>query len=157
MVNLDQDTWGITVREPVDNTDLGPAPLARLALARLTEVDVHGVDLGIGARDWSNTLIDIALPTRLAWLPTRRTNHRDVDASVQGSWLLVAPDLRWILSVTGDQVRSAPAAPTDQARATIKGARRDLLALLLGRPARPLTIEGDPEFAAAFGRAFLGP
>jgi uncharacterized protein (TIGR03083 family) len=157
--SLAPEAWSTTVTEPADNADLGPVPLARLALARLTEVDVHGVDLDIGSPDWSTTLVDLALPARLAWLSTRRANHRDVDRSLQGSWLLVGDDLRWTVTVTGDRTRSAPAGPTtDPARATLVGSRRDLLALLLGRPRRrPLQIEGDVEFGAAFGRAFPGP
>lgn len=59
------DRWSIDVVEPSDNPDLGTVPLARLALARLTEVDVHGTDLGIGIPDWSSVLVDVGLPTRL--------------------------------------------------------------------------------------------
>ena len=158
-LSLDQQAWAVTVTEPADNCDLGAVPLARLALSRLTEVDVHGVDLDVGFADWSDVLIDVALPTRLAWLPTRRTNHRDFDRSLHGSWLLVADGFRWIVSVEGDRVTSIPARPTiDRARATITGTRRDLLALLLGRPRlHSVAIDGDLEFGASFERAFPGP
>ncbi len=151
--------WAATVTEPIDNADLGEIPLARLALARLTEVDVHGVDLDVGFPDWSDLLVEVALPTRLGWLPTCRVNHRDVDGSVQGTWLLVADDFRWIVSVDGGVVTSGPAGSvTDRPRATITGTRRDLLALLLGRPRRTaLEIDGDVEFGAGFERAFPGP
>jgi uncharacterized protein (TIGR03083 family) len=157
--SLGHGEWSMTIRELADNRDLGEVPLARLPLARLTEIDVHGVDLDIGFPDWSELLVDVALPTRLVWLSARRTNHREFDRSLRGSWLLVAEDFRWTVSVEGDHVSSAPAdsigAPP---RATISGSRRDLLALLLGRPRlRPLSIEGDIEFGAAFGRAFPGP
>lgn len=60
--SLGEDQWGVTVTEPPENPDLGPVPLARLALARLTEVDVHGVDLDVGFPDWSPTLVDVAPP-----------------------------------------------------------------------------------------------
>lgn len=76
---LEPDAWAVTVTEPTDNADLGPVPLGRLALARLTEIDLHGVDLDVGFPDRSTTLVAVALPTRLAWLATRRTNHREVD------------------------------------------------------------------------------
>ncbi|HEX6416954.1 MAG TPA: hypothetical protein VFZ77_00610 [Acidimicrobiales bacterium] len=71
----------------------------------------------------------------------------------------VGDGFRWIVSVDGDRVRSAPAGPTvARARATISGTRRDLLALLLGRRRRrPLEIDGDLDFGAAFERAFPGP
>lgn len=158
---LDRSAWRTMVSEPPDNPDLGPLPVAGLALARLTEVDVHGMDLDIGFPDWSATLVDVALPARLARLPARRVNHRAVDRSVRGSWLLTSGDgFRWVVTVTGDdEVTSDPAgngAPPP--RATIAGTRRDLLALLLGRPLRhPLRIDGDAEFGAAFERAFPGP
>ncbi len=157
--SLGQDAWAVTISEPTDNRDLGEVPLARLALARLTEVDIHGVDLDIGFPDWSEVLVDVALPTRLAWLATRRTNHREFDRSVEGTWLLVADGFRWTVSVVDGRVSSAPAHHVvDPPRATISGSRRDLLALLLGRRRRrPLDIGGDAEFGAAFERAFPGP
>lgn len=158
--SLDSRDWAMTVREPVDNPDLGAVPLARFALARLTEVDVHAADLGIGFPDWSATLVDVALPTRLGWLPTRRTNHRRADSSIRGTWHLVGDDgFRWRVAVDGDQVESRPAEIGDASpRATIAGSCRDLLALLLGRPVlEPLKIEGDPAFGEAFSGAFPGP
>jgi uncharacterized protein (TIGR03083 family) len=157
--SLEPDAWATPVTEPADNTDLGTIPLARLALARLTEVDVHGVDLDVGFPDWSDTLIDFAPPVRLGWLSTRRTNHRDFDRSLQGQWLLVAGNFRWIVAVDGDRVSSSPAGPEiDPPRATIIGTRRDLLALLLGRPRlRALEFAGDVHFGAMFEQAFPGP
>jgi hypothetical protein len=133
--------------------------LARLALARLTEVDVHGTDLGIGFPDWSTTLVDVALTTRLGWLATRRTNHRAFDRSISGSWLLRATDgPTWLVAVDGETVVSRPASPEEAALATVEGTSRDLLALLLGRaPLHPLCITGDAELGASFSRAFPGP
>jgi uncharacterized protein (TIGR03083 family) len=156
---LDAHRWATPVVETPDNPDLGTIPLARLVLARLTEVEVHGTDLDIGAPDWSSTLVEVALPTRLRWLATRRTNHRAVDPTVQGSWLLRATDgFRWLVTVDGDHVDSRAATDDDTADATITGTHRDLLALLLGRPRRqPLRHDGDDELAAAFARAFPGP
>lgn len=151
--------WAVDVVEPPGNPDLGTIPLARLAFARLTEIDVHGTDLGIGFPDWSPLLVDVGLPTRLSWLATRRTNHRFVDASVQGSWLLVATTgLRWLVSVDGDRVTSHPAQPDDAARGTIQGTARDLFAMLLGRSTlEPLRFRGDVSFAKSFHQAFPAP
>ena len=156
---LASEQWGLDVVEPPDNPDLGTIPLARLAFARLTEVDVHGTDLGIGFPDWSSVLISVGLPTRLAWLATRRTNHRSFDRAAQGSWLLVATDgPRWLVRVDGDRVESQPAHPGEAARATIEGTARDLFALLLGRPTlEPLRFGGDAAFAESFPLAFPGP
>jgi maleylpyruvate isomerase len=154
------EAWSCPVVEPPDNPDLGTVPLHRLALARLTEVEVHGTDLDVGLEGWSDVLVRVGLPTRLAWLETRRTNHREVDAGVQGSWLLVATDgviPPWRLAVEGSTVTSRPAdgAAGD---ATVEGTGRDLLALLLGRPpVAPLRWSGDADLATAFGRAFPGP
>jgi maleylpyruvate isomerase len=114
---VERSQWGTEVVEPADNPDLGSVPLSRLALARLTEVDVHGSDLGIGVPDWSTTLVEVGLPTRLRWLSVRRTNHRPFDRSVQGAWLLAATDgPPWIVAVDGDDVTSRPATDADARR-----------------------------------------
>ena len=157
--SLPDDAWTVTADEPADNPDLGPMSLARMALARLTEIDVHAVDLDVGFPDWSATLVDAALPARLARLATRRTNHREFDQSIQGSWLFVTDDLAWLVAVDGERVTSSPAGDdVVTPRATIAGSRRDLLALLLGRPRqRPLEITGDVAFGEQFERAFPGP
>ena len=157
--SLVDDDWTLDVTEPADNPDLGTIPLSRLALARLTEVDVHGTDLGIGFSDWSDTLVELGLPIRLEWLATRRTNHRDFDRSLNGTWLLASHDgFRWEVTVDGTTVESRPADNSTSPRATITASRRDLLALLLGRPPRvPPNVSGDADFAEAFSRAFPGP
>ena len=156
---LAPEEWALEVVEPADNPDLGTIPLARLALARLTEVDVHGVDLAIDAPDWSDLLVSVGLPTRLGWLATRRTNHRPFARSISGSWLLDATDgPTWFIAVDGDRVTSRPAHPDDEPTATITGSSRDLFALLLGRPRhRSLILGGDTHVAAAFSDAFPGP
>lgn len=156
---VDREGWKTDIVEPADNPDLGTIPLARLAMARLTEVDVHGTDLGIGFSDWSPTLVEVALPVRLRWLATRRTNHRAFDQAVRGSWLFESTDgLRWLVAVEGDTVESRPASTDDDPMAAMRASSRDLLALLLGRPPlEPIEITGDVAFAEAFGRAFPGP
>ncbi len=82
------DAWETLVVEPAGNPVLGTLPLHRVTPMRWTEVEVHGTDLGLGLSDWSEDFVTVALPMRLAWLNTRRTNHRAVDESVQGAWLL---------------------------------------------------------------------
>lgn len=157
---LQASDWTLAVSEPLHNPDLGTIPLARLALARLTEVDVHGTDLDIGVPDWSPTLVEVALATRLSWISARRTNHRAFDRTITGSWLLIATDgPRWLITVEGERVSSRPAADDDEdATATICGSSRDLLALLLGRPRRAvLRLSGDINFGRSFERALPGP
>jgi uncharacterized protein (TIGR03083 family) len=157
---LSGEQWEVVVREPDDQPDLGPLPLARMPLLRLTEVEVHGSDLDVGLGDWSEVFVRVALPFRLDWLNRRRTNHRAVDASVSGSWLLTAPDgPTWRVAVAGGgAVASAPVAAGTSADAVVEAPARDLLALLLGRPLRtPPRYGGDVELGRAFPRAFPGP
>ena len=156
---LDAGAWRVQVAEPVGNPDLGPVPLGRLPLLRLTEVEVHGTDLGLGLPDWSGRFVSAALPLRLEWLNTRRVNHRAFDAALHGSWLLVATDgPTYHVRVRGLEVESEPASPGTPATAVIEAGSRDLLALLLGRPLRtPPVLAGDVDFARAFPRAFPGP
>jgi uncharacterized protein (TIGR03083 family) len=156
--DLSVSDWQTDVVEPPDNPDYGSISLSVLPLLRLTEMEVHGSDLDLGLSEWSRTFVEVALPTRLAWLAIRRRDPALFDPSVQGSWLLSATDAsRWIVSVTPDEVTSRPAHPDDTADATIEGTGSDLLAMLLGRPDGQLVMTGDTEFARSFKRAFPGP
>jgi len=156
---FDGSRWEHLVTEPDDNRDLGPLPVAVVPLLRLTEVEVHGSDLDVGLDDWSTTFVAQALPFRLGWLSSRRSNHRAVDETLVGSWLLRASDgPTHLVSVSTDGVQSHPAERDTPSTAVIDGTSRDLLALLLGRPLRQrLEISGDREFGASFARAFPGP
>lgn len=138
--------WQVAVIEPPDNPDLGSIPLERLALARLTEVEVHGTDLGLDLGPWSDVLVRHVLPMRLDWLNTRRSNHRDVDTSIRASWLLVATDMEvsQVVTVDGPSVVSRPG---DEADTRIVGTAAELLALLLGRAPSGFA---PPDFALAF-------
>jgi uncharacterized protein (TIGR03083 family) len=156
---LNGETWDREVVEPDGNPDLGTLRLSGLPLLRLTEVEVHGSDLGLGLDDWSDLFVSTALPIRLRWLSVRRTNHRSFDRDLQGAWLLVAVDgPSFIVSVSGDVVDSHPAEPDSVADASIKATSRDLLAFLLGRPCiEAPRIVGDVKLGEAFQAAFPGP
>jgi hypothetical protein len=156
---LDAAGWNCEVKEPADNPDFGPITLAGLAVLRLTEVEVHGSDLGLPLDDWSATFVTAALPMRLERLNLRRVNLRDGATSPEGSWLLVASDgPTYRVSVTRGVVESIPAVPRTPARAILTATSRDLLALLLGRPCRqPPRIAGDIPFGEIFSAAFPGP
>ena len=156
---LSRADWGTEINEPEDNRDLGRTTLADLALLRLTEVEVHGSDLGLGLQDWSDVFVDAALPARIAWLATRRSNHRAVDPDLQGSWLLVAEDGPcWRISVTGDQVTIQGPDRILDADCEIRGSSRDLLSTLLGRTTTgSLSLSGNMTLAQGFSRAFPGP
>ena len=156
---VDDPDWTREVVEPEGQADLGPIELVRLPLLRLTEVEVHGSDLALGLDDWSETFVEAALPFRLEWLNTRRSNHRAFADTLEGSWLLVATDgPTWLVTVNGPRVTSVPAEPTARATAVIEASSRDLLALLLGRALlQPPQHGGDEDFAQAFPEAFPGP
>jgi hypothetical protein len=156
---LDAPGWNCEIHEPADNPDLGSITLSGLALLRLTEVEVHGSDLGLNLDDWSTTFITAALPMRLERLNLRRLGLRDGAKSLEGSWLLVASDgPTYRVSVTRGVVESIPAMPHTPARAILAATNRDLLALLLGRPCRqPPRIAGDLPFGEIFSAAFPGP
>lgn len=157
--NLNDQAWEREVIEPDDNPDLGPVRISGLPLLRLTEVEVHGTDLGLGLDDWSDLFVRTVLPIRFRRLSIRRTNHREFDRSLQGTWLLIATDgPTYSVSVSGDVVESQPADPTRPSTAVIEATSRDLLALLLGRPLVDAPrIWGDREFGHAFSAAFPGP
>ena len=141
--------WSIRIVEPPDNADLGPVPLSRLALARLTEVEVHGTDLDLGLGPWSEVLVRHVLPMRLEWLNARRSNHREVDTTIRSSWRLVATDmeLSHVVAVDGDNVISQPGATADT---SIIGTGAELSSLLLGRAPTGFAPED-------FSRALPGP
>jgi hypothetical protein len=157
--SLPDSAWNVMVHEPEENPDLGSLSLMRLPLTRLTEVEVHGSDLALGLSEWSELFVELALPFRLEWLNVRRTNHREVDDQLWGSWLLAATDgPTYLITVTSEMVRSSLADPTDPALAVVEGSSRDILALLLGRPSsKPMRITGDRAFAISFNKAFPGP
>ena len=157
--SVDPDSWGAQVVEPPENRDLGPVPLRHLPLLRLTEVEVHGTDLGLNLGGWSEIFISSALPMRLEWLNTRRANHRVFDTDQEGSWLLVATDgPTYKVTVNGSDVDSHTACSDTRARAVIVATSRDLLALLLGRAVdTPPVITGDTAFGRSFCGTFPGP
>ncbi|MGH1488661.1 MAG: maleylpyruvate isomerase N-terminal domain-containing protein [Acidimicrobiales bacterium] len=155
---LTPEQWQRTVNEPDDNPDLGPITLAQLALLRLTEVEVHGYDLDLGLSPWSITFVEAALPMRLHWLTTRRSNHRVPDLSIGGTWALSAIDGSTFLVRASEDATVEEATGTVAADATIIGTGSELLAHLLGRLAlSSLRVEGDRGHAEAFLTAFPAP
>ena len=155
---LDFNQWKLSVQEPADNADLGPITLGMLALLRLTEVEVHGHDLDIGCGPWSEVFVETALPMRVRWLATRRSNHASVDQSIQGRWILRPIDgMPFSVLANDDGVAISEGSEVD-GDAEISGSKRDLLAFLLGRiQVSALSVSGDRQLAESFARAFPGP
>jgi maleylpyruvate isomerase len=157
---LSVDDWARPVDEPGTNMDLGPIDLATLAMLRLTEVDVHGSDLGVGLDDWSDTFVTLGLPFRASWT-ARRSRQRAGGAppALLGSWVLQATDgSAFRLMATASGTKAEATVQAEVGEAVVKGSRRDLLALLLGRPPiGPLAYDGDVERGRRFAEAFPGP
>ncbi len=153
------EDWTLVAQESEEDLDLGPIALGTLALLRLTEVEVHGDDLAMQASRWSDVFVDAALPARLKRLPTRRSNHRPTDHTVQGTWLLDATDGPAFLIGAADQrVTVEEVSDPAGADAVIRGTKRKLLAFLLGRlDLAELSIDGSRGLADSFHRAFPPP
>ena len=125
---------------------------------RLTEVEVHGSDLEVGLEPWSATFVDAALPMRVRWLQSRRSNHGDADDTIEGSWNLVSLDGPVFNVRTSGRRVQVVAAPDPDADATIGGSGAELLAMLLGRlDVGSLDVRGDLRLASAFHNAFPPP
>lgn len=149
---LSASDWDLRV---VDR-DHGEVALSRFLALRLTEVEVHSVDLGLPDLDgWSDIFVQTLLPLRLAWLGNAR--HRaDADHGLNGSWLLTDDETTWLVQADGADVTVGEATRQRSADCRLAGTRRDLLALLLGRPAQ-IERFGLPELAHGFKAAFPGP
>lgn len=156
---LAEDDWDTEFREPDGTLDLGPQTVEQLATLRLTEVDVHSVDLDIGIAEWSDAFVDAGLPLRFERLATRLANQPPIDFAYQGTWLLRTDEGdAWSVTLDGEYSLVRATTYDARSRATITASRRDLLALLLGRPLLTEAVyAGDTEFAAAFLEAFPGP
>jgi len=155
---LSPSQWQTRATEPAANPDLGAIPLGVLAVLRLTEVDVHGVDLDVGLSDWSELFVRVALPVRLAMLASRRRDPSLSNPGVEGSWKLIGDDgLCWVVSLRDGVVNSEPADPDATADAEIRSTSRDLIAMLLGRPRDPGVLSGNAELARSFTKAFPAP
>ena len=111
---LGEPEWEIPLTEPGGNEDLGSITLGHLALLRLTEVEVHGTDLDIRARDWSEVFVEAALPMRVHWLAKRRPNPQSADYSTFGTWVLATDDGR-VFSITASSEGSKSRVRTPQA------------------------------------------
>jgi maleylpyruvate isomerase len=142
-------------RRMVDR-DHGAVALSRFLALRLTEVEVHAADLGLpGLDEWSDTFVQTMLPLRLAWLGNAR--HRaDADPGLNGSWVLTDGATSWLVQADGADVAVGTVERERSSDCRLTGTRRDLLALLLGRPAA-IDAVGRPELALGFKAAFPGP
>ena len=155
---LDREDWA----RPLSGEAVGPMASSRLLALRLTELEVHHVDLDTGypIGSWPAGFVAACLPLRIAWLGPHHRSRPEADLEVRGRWLLRAADLEraWVVEASGPTARCRATAPDERADAVLTGAAADLLAFLLGRaPSRALELAGDEDLARAFKRAFPGP
>jgi maleylpyruvate isomerase len=156
---LTEADWSVESREPAGIVDLGPQTVEQLAILRLTEVDVHAVDLDVGITHWTDTFVRVGLPLRFDRLATRLANQRPINTEHAGTWLLRTIEGEgWTVTIDGNRSHVQRADYDSRADASITASARDLLALLLGRPLETEAVyAGDIAFAAAFTQAFPGP
>ena len=124
-------SWALRSSSPhgVVIPDRRPSPSS--SAPGLTEVEVHGTDLGLNFDDWSDIFEAPASRRAFDRLNIRRADL-PFDRELEGSWLLVATDgPAYKVTVIGPKVESGPASPDTQARAVLEATSRDRLALLL--------------------------
>lgn len=157
--SIEEHQWQQTIDEPEGNPDLGSITLWTLLLLRFTEVEVHGYDLDLDLSPWSETFVSVALPMRLKWLPTRRSNHRALSRPVDRSWALISTDgPSFLIQAKGDAVEVSETSDEPSADAAIIGQSHQLLSYILGRSSLDsLTTRGDHNLAASFSTAFPPP
>jgi maleylpyruvate isomerase len=150
--------WTIVHHEPEGQADLGPQTIYQLAVLRLTEVDVHAVDLDIGIERWSDTFAAVGLPLRIDRLSKRLANTPEAASPrPTGSWLLRASEgPAYLVTSSADAVTTRPATADERADGTIDASSRDLIALMLGRGFEADVVFSN-DFARSFTEAFPGP
>lgn len=145
----DEDWDRSMVPHPGDDDTVGSMSLRDLALLRLTEVMVHGSDLGLGLARWPLTFGQTVLPLRIERAQVR---HADgFEAVVE----FAATD------AAARRVRFADGAAlvTDEVPdLTVSAVANDLVALLLGRqPLGGVTVSGEAELVVRFRDGVIGP
>ncbi|MDQ1436950.1 MAG: maleylpyruvate isomerase [Acidimicrobiaceae bacterium] len=131
-------------------------PMAETVRARWIEVEVHHVDLALGAsaEDWSLPFCQAALTRLTARLPLRAQEPPDA------RWVLWADDLAlaWSVSALAGQVTVSRFEEDDPPPDVIvRGPGAQLTAWLLDRESRDLAVSGDGRLYRQFHQAFPGP
>ncbi len=139
---------------------LGTIQLSRLVALRLTELEIHHGDLGVGygPHSWSAAFVESCLPLRIAWLAVHHRNRVEADLTICGRWLLRTPERSWLVTASETEAKCVLAEPTTPVDVAISGSAPDLLAFLLGRrPSTPLRVDGMLALFQQFKLAFPGP
>jgi maleylpyruvate isomerase len=155
---MSADDWRTDLREP----RFGLMRLSRLAPLRLSEVELHSVDLGLDSlTEWSDEAVELLLPLRIAWLPNHARTLPTADMSVNGRWLLQGDARAWLISTAGSLASASQVDSSEELGSVdcaIAGSDRQILGFVLGRtPVDELMTYGDDKQAASFKAAFPGP
>lgn len=157
LADLSDADWAKVSREPDGKRDLGPQTVEQLAILRLTELDVHAVDMHIGITEWSETFARVGLPLRIDRLGKFLSNNPAAPERPDGSWLVRADDGRAYRVTSNAGIVTTRVAEWDErADGVIDGSSRDLIALMLGRELVG-EINYSNDFAKGFAAAFPGP
>jgi maleylpyruvate isomerase len=145
------DVWGRPGRVSVGVGQV--VTVADTVSRRWLEVEVHRIDLGLGAspEDWPLPFVDNALPRHVARLPELAQEPAD------GRWVLWADDLSlaWSVSALAGGVTVSRFTEGDPPPDVIlRGPGHQVLAMLMGRDAARLKASGDPGMVAGFPRWF---
>lgn len=130
--------------------------IASTVQARWIEVEVHHVDLGLGAavEDWPLPFAECALNRLVQRLPLRATDPPDA------RWVWWADDLAlaWAVSCLAGQVTVSRFEENDPPPDVIvRGPGAQLVAAILLRPATGLSISGEGRLFAGLADWFPGP
>ena len=151
------------VRPVVESGNAGelsrmPLTIGDLALLRLTEVEVHGTDLGMGLSGWSTEFVEAALPRRISWLGTRTRPNLDDSGDLPMTWLFAATDgPSYLVRIdTARQTTADIATIEATAQHRIQGPSCELLAVILGRRVSP-DLHAHVAAISSFQQTFRGP
>lgn len=130
--------------------------IADTVRARWIEVEVHHVDLQLGASpdEWSNAFVEVALQRLVPRLALRAKEPPDA------RWVVWADDLAlaWSVSALAGQVTVSRFDEDDPSPdVIIRGPGAQLTAWLLHRPSHDLSISGDGPLYRDFAQYFPGP
>ena len=145
------DVWGREGR-----ASGGTVTIADTVRARWIEVEVHHVDLNLGAspEEWSNPFVEVALQRLVPRLVMRANEPPDA------RWVVWADDvaLAWSVSALAGQVTVSRFDEDDPAPDVIvRGPGAQLTAWLMNRPSKDLTVSGEGPLFRDFARYFPGP
>lgn len=151
---LSDADWATDAVEPEDNPDLGAQPLAALPLFRLTEVEVHSTDLGVGIPDWDEAFAITTLPMRIQRLHGRRPTSEVPEGT---TWRLATPEDAYRVTIEDGAASTAIDPSLDPVDAEVRATPRDLVALLLGRACKqPALWSGNEDVGRSFSILFPG-